>query len=65
VLALLLEYLDNTVRSGEDVATKLFAPLLGILPWVPGKHSKFECSADSEELQPAFSEAVRTLRTGF
>jgi len=41
-LALLLEYLDNTVRSGEDVAVKLDVPMLGILPWVPGKHAKFE-----------------------
>lgn len=65
VLALLLEYLDNTVRSGEDVATKLFAPLLGMLPWVPGKHSKFELQRGFlKNFNPAFSEAVRTLRTG-
>ena len=41
-LALLLEYLDNTVRSGEDVAIKLEVPMLGILPLVPGRHAKFE-----------------------
>jgi capsular exopolysaccharide synthesis family protein len=65
VLALLLEYLDNTVRSGEDVATKLGVPMLGILPWVPGKHRKFEVQrAILENFNPAFSEAVRTLRTG-
>ena len=65
VLALLLEYLDNTVRSGEDVATKLQVPLLGILPWVPGKHAKFELQRGFlKNFNPAFSEAVRTLRTG-
>lgn len=65
VLALLLEYLDNTVRSGEDVATKLQVPLLGILPWVPGKHNKFELQRGFlKNFNPAFSEAVRTLRTG-
>jgi len=65
VLALLLEYLDNTVRSGEDVALKLEVPLLGMLPLVPGRHSKFELQRGFlEDFNPAFSEAVRTLRTG-
>ncbi len=41
-LALMFEYLDNTVRSGEDVAIKLEVPMLGILPLVPGRHAKFE-----------------------
>ena len=64
-LALLLEYLDNTVRSGEDVAIKLEVPMLGILPWVPGKHAKFELQRGFlMNFNPAFSEAVRTLRTG-
>ena len=65
LLALLLEYLDNTVRSGEDVATKLEVPMLGILPWVQGKHAQFELQRGFlQNFNPAFSEAVRTLRTG-
>jgi capsular exopolysaccharide synthesis family protein len=65
LLSLLLEYLDNNVRSGEDVATKLEVPLLGILPWVPGKHKKFELQRGFiGNFNPAFSESVRTLRTG-
>ena len=64
-LALLLEHLDNTVRTGEDVATKLQAPLLGMLPWVAGKHKNFELQRGFlANFDPAFSEAVRTLRTG-
>jgi capsular exopolysaccharide synthesis family protein len=64
-LALMLEYLDNTVRSGEDVALKLDAPLLGMLPWVAGRHKKFELQRGFiDNFNPAFSEAVRTLRTG-
>ena len=64
-LALLLEYLDNTVRSGEDVATKLEVPMLGMLPWVPGKLGKFELQRGFlKNFNPAFSEAVRTLRPG-
>lgn len=65
MLALLLEYLDNTLRSGEDVAIKLQVPLLGILPWVPGKHTQFELQRGFlKNFHPAFSEAVRTLRAG-
>ena len=64
-LALLLEYLDNTVRSGEDVASKLDAPMLGMLPWVSGRHKKFELQRGFlENFNPAFTESVRTLRTG-
>lgn len=33
ILALLLEYLDNTVRSSEDVATKLGAPMQRPTKW--------------------------------
>jgi len=65
LLSLLLEYLDNTVRSDEDVAIKLEVPLLGILPWVRGRHTKFELQRGFlQNFSPAFSEAVRTLRTG-
>ena len=64
-LALLLEFLDNTVRSGEDVASKLEVPMLGMLPWVSGKHKKFELQrAFLQNINPAYTEAVRTLRTG-
>lgn len=65
MLALLLEHIDNTVRTGNDVETKLEAPLLGLLPWIRVKHGKFELErAFSEDTEHAFTEAVRTLRTG-
>ena len=65
VLALTLEYLDNTVRSSEDVATKLGVPLLGMLPWVSGRIAKGDLQRGVlNDISPAFSEAVRTLRTG-
>ncbi len=64
LLAFLLEYLDNTVKSSEDVEQKLGLPLLGIL-------QRLRTSAKDETLQRAvladsksvFSEAVRTIRT--
>ena len=65
MLAFLLEHLDNTVRTSSDVETKLGAPLLGLLPLIRGKHGKFELQrAFSDDTDHAFTEAVRTLRTG-
>lgn len=64
-LAFLLEYLDNAVRSTEDVATMLQVPLLGIVPEVRARHGKFGLQrAFIDDIDPAFSESIRTLRTG-
>lgn len=65
LLAFTLEYLDNTVRTSNEVESKLAAPLLGILPWVEAKQAKYELQrAFHENTTPIFAEAVRTLRTG-
>ena len=65
MLAFVLEHLDNTVRTGADVETKLQSPLLGLLPLVRRRRGKFEIRrAFAENKDPAFGEAVRTLRTG-
>lgn len=65
MLAVILDRLNNTIRNGEDVATKLEVPLLGFLPLVPGKHRNFEIQREIlDNFDPAFSESVRTLRTG-
>ena len=64
-LALMIERLDNAVRSTEDVAIKLEAPLLGILQWVRSVKGKFGLQrAFIDDIDPGFSESVRTLRTG-
>ena len=59
ILALLLEYLDNTARSSEDVATKLGAPILSILQWVRGKGELELQRAYLDNFNPAFTEARR------
>jgi capsular exopolysaccharide synthesis family protein len=65
MLAFLLEHLDNTVRTGSDVESKLQAPLLGLLPWVREGRGKSELQrAFLEDTDHVFAEAVRTLRTG-
>ncbi|TGO02310.1 hypothetical protein PN36_27185 [Candidatus Thiomargarita nelsonii] len=66
LLAYLLEYLNNTLKDGEEVEQKLGLPLLGSLPKIK--------SGNKEEHQPMwmfmkepksqFAESVRTIRTG-
>jgi len=66
MLAFLLDYLDNTLKGGEDVEQKMGLPLLGILPKV--KVSKKETFKLAHLLlregKSQFAEAIRTIRTG-
>jgi capsular exopolysaccharide synthesis family protein len=65
-LAFLLEHLDNTLKSAEDVERRLSVPVLGLLP-------KLKVSGE-DELEPlryfyenkssVFAESIRTVRTG-
>jgi len=66
MLAFSLEYLDNTVKDGEDVEQKLGLPMLGSLPKLKvGNTDEFEpLWKFLKEPKTAFSESVRTLRTG-
>lgn len=61
-VAYLLELLDNTIKTPEDVADKLSVPLLGALPRMDtGKGAK---PANLwQQPQGVFAEAVRTIRT--
>lgn len=63
-LALLLEALNNTFKSTDDVESKLNLPVLGILPLVKGRIERarlarlFQTNTDK-----GFAESVRTIRT--
>ncbi len=65
-LAFLLDHLDNTFKGSEDVERRLALPVLGLLPQL--KLNKSETLAPmsqfTEKSRSAFSEAVRTVRTG-
>lgn len=67
LLAFLLEHLDNTFKSTEEVEQRLGLAVLGMLPLVrvggknPIKHPE---RAFEEEPKGGFAEAVRTIRTG-
>ncbi len=65
MLALLLEYLDNTIKNAEDVDIKLQQPLLGQLPRLKGKIEAGDLQiAFVKDKDPGFSEEIRSIRTG-
>ena len=65
MLALLLEYLDNTIKTAEDVDTKLRQSLLGQLPRIKGKIEAGDLQiAFIDDKDPGFSEEIRSIRTG-
>ena len=65
MLALLLEYLDNTIKTAEDVDIKLHQSLLGQLPRIKGKIAAGDLQiAFIEDKDPGFSEEIRSIRTG-
>jgi succinoglycan biosynthesis transport protein ExoP len=63
VVAIVLDMLDNTIKSPDDVPLKLHVPLLGSVPL-----QKLDRSGTFpqlwQDLQSSFAEAIRTIRTG-
>ncbi|MCF8177316.1 MAG: polysaccharide biosynthesis tyrosine autokinase [Sulfuritalea sp.] len=65
MLALLLEYLDNTIKTAEDVDSKLRQAMLGQLPRIKGKIEAGDLQiAFIKDKDPGFSEEIRSIRTG-
>jgi len=64
VVAFLLDALDNTVRTPDDVEEKLHAPMLGFLPLVKSNSSEVAYEGFLSDARGAFAEAIRTIRTG-
>ena len=58
-LAVLLEYLDDTIKTPDDVSRRLHLPLLGLVPAMRGKRQPLLTG----EVPPDFGEAYRSLRT--
>ena len=63
-LALLLDVLNHTFKSTEDVEGKLNLPVLGIVPLLPKKDLKQAPHLFEQGQDKGFCEAVRTIRTG-
>ncbi|TBW09306.1 polysaccharide biosynthesis tyrosine autokinase [Azotobacter chroococcum] len=63
-LSLLLDALNNTFKSTEDVENKLNMPVLGILPLVKNKQRNQIAHLFSNNEDRSFAESIRTIRTG-
>jgi capsular exopolysaccharide synthesis family protein len=61
-MALFVEYLDNTVRSAEDLELKSGIPVLGVIPPNRGRATPIDMAMLKEPRQPA-AESYRALRT--
>ncbi|MEE9605226.1 MAG: polysaccharide biosynthesis tyrosine autokinase, partial [Candidatus Scalindua sp.] len=67
IVSFFLEYLDNTIKSAEEVERYMDLPVLGVLERLKisknGKQNYTELIAD-EMPKSAFAEAVKNIRTG-
>lgn len=64
LISLLLERLDNTLKSADDVEEKLERPMLTMLPLLGSSEAKSVGRHYLEDPHSVFSEAIRTARTG-
>lgn len=67
-LALLIDYLDNTVKTQEDVERKVRLPYLGYVPLIkkrssPDKDIREYIIVDPSEQKSSLMEALRNIRT--
>jgi len=58
-----VEYFDSRIKSPDEIKTHLDLPFLGMIPAVVEKESAGEAPLLSAEVSPAFSEAMRAVRT--
>ena len=63
-LTLLLDALNNTFKSTEEIEGKLNIPVLGILPMLKKKERSEIAHMFQEDQNKPFCEAIRTIRTG-
>lgn len=61
-LAFFIEYLDNTIKSPEDVETRLGLPVLGVVPLLESKDEIIE-EIILKEPQSIYAESYKTIRT--
>lgn len=64
-LAFFFEYLDNTIKTFEDVEKYIQLPFLGSVPTIEGKYSELEKDRFVHlQAKTPISEAYRAIRTG-
>ena len=63
-IALVLDFLNSSIRSVEDVERKLGQRMMGLIPWQPHrKKDDLPLREFFDTSNHVFSEAIRTLRT--
>ncbi len=63
LIVFVLEFLDQTVKSSEDLEKKLHLPFLGFVPYEKNKKKESEYAAMLKEGNVLFAENVRNIRT--
>jgi succinoglycan biosynthesis transport protein ExoP len=58
-----LEYLDNRIKSPDEISAHLRIPCLGLVPAAPCKHATDGAPLINNGVPAHFSEAFRTIRT--
>ena len=61
-LAFFIDYLDNTIKSPDEVEARLGVPLLGVVPLLEGKEESIE-EIILKEPQSIYAESYKTIRT--
>jgi polysaccharide biosynthesis transport protein len=61
-LAFFIDYLDNTIKSPDDVEERLGVPLLGVVPLLESKEETIE-EIILKEPQSIYAESYKTIRT--
>jgi len=61
-LAFFIDYLDNTIKSPDEIEAKLHVPLLGIVPLLESKEEGIE-EIILKEPQSLYAESYKTVRT--
>lgn len=62
-LAFGFEYFDSRIKAPEEIKTHLNLPFLGMIPAFSGPDRNGEAPLLHSEVPPAFSEAIRAVRT--
>lgn len=63
-LTLLLDALNNTFKSTEEIESRLNIPVLGILPQLKIQERSELARMFTTDKEKSFSESIRTIRTG-
>lgn len=66
MIAFLLDFLDSTLKTPEDIERKLDQPFLGVVPYLSNLNNQPDALGQLVVKEPrgVFAESVRTIRTG-